>query len=250
MRMYRKFLDHVPEYLARYYWWAYLWSWGVWLFDHQTIINAILFGQYDKLLNKTLALVETGPGVRLLQLTCVYGKLTPSLLDIADGDVHLCDVADGQLQLARYKTRHVASRCHLARMNAECLGYANDAFDQVIVFFLLHEMPACARRHTYAEIARVAAAGGSVLITEYAPTPRHHGLYRFVPFRWLLMTLEPFLPGFWQEDAADRLACALRENGKAINGEPQIEYLFGGFYRVMRFNIGSLEQAANPHQHS
>ena len=25
MRLYQKFLDGVPEYLARYYWWAYLW---------------------------------------------------------------------------------------------------------------------------------------------------------------------------------------------------------------------------------
>lgn len=49
--------------------------WGVWLFDRQPIINAILFGQYNKLLNKTLALVGTGPDMRLLQLTCVYGKI-------------------------------------------------------------------------------------------------------------------------------------------------------------------------------
>ena len=237
MRLYQKFLDGVPEYLARYYWWAYLWPRGIWLFDHQPVINAILFGQYDKLLNKTLAQVETRSGARLLQLTCVYGKLTPSLLAVTGGDVHLCDVADGQLQLARRKTRHLAARCPLTRMNAECLGYANEAFDQVIVFFLLHEMPAEARRRTYAEIARVVRFGGSVLITEYAPTPRQHSLYRFAPFRWLLGTLEPFLPGFWQEDVAAMLACALRENGKALNDEPHIEYVFAGFYRVMRFNV-------------
>ena len=48
---YRYFLDGIPKYLARYYWWAYLWSVGVWFFDHQPIINAILFGQYRKLMN-------------------------------------------------------------------------------------------------------------------------------------------------------------------------------------------------------
>lgn len=237
MRLYRKFLEHVPEYLARHYWWAYLWPWSIRLFDHQPVINAILFGQYDKLLNKTQALVETRPEARLLQLTCVYGKLTPSLLAIAGGNVHLCDVADGQLQLARHKTRHVASRCHLARMNAECLGYASDAFDQVVVFFLLHEMPAGARRRTYAEIARVVDADGSVLITEYASTSHHHRLYRFTPFRPLLSALEPFLSGFWQEDVAAMLSDALRKNGKAFKGEPHIEYVFAGFYRVMRFNV-------------
>ena len=76
MRLYKKFLDGVPDYLARYYWWAYLWRGGIWLFDHQPIINAILFGQYDKLLEKTLALADTRPDARLLQLTCVDRKST------------------------------------------------------------------------------------------------------------------------------------------------------------------------------
>jgi ubiquinone/menaquinone biosynthesis C-methylase UbiE len=237
MRLYQKFLDGVPEYLARYYWWAYLWSWGIWLFDHQPIINAILYGQYDKLLNKTLALAESGKDKRILQLTCVYGKLTPSLVSVCKGSVHLCDAAQGQLQLARNKTKHVAERCPLARMNVECLGYASDTFDQVIVFFLLHEMPADARRRTYAEIARVVRVGGSVLITEYAETPLHHLLYRSLPFRGLLHFLEPFLDGFWSEDLLASMESALGEEGKSLCGQPHIEYVFSGFYRVMRLNI-------------
>src|SRR3989338_5839329 len=237
MRLYQKFLDGVPEYLVRYYWWAYLWRWGVWFFDHQTVINAILFGQYDKLLKRTLAHIESRPGARILQLTCVYGKLTPTLLASTDNEVHLCDAATGQLQLARRKTRHVAERCHLARMNAEHLGYRNGAFDQVIVFFLLHEMPAEARRNTYAEIARVVRPGGSVLIAEYAATPQRHWLYRFVPYRLLLCHLEPFLPGFWQEDVAAKLSGALAQQVKALACEPAVEYCFAGYYRVMRFNL-------------
>lgn len=241
MRLYEKFLDGVPDYLARYYWWAYLWRWGIWLFDHQPVINAILFGQYNKLLNKTLALVETRPEARVLQLTCVYGKLTPALLAVSGNDVHLCDVAEGQLQLARKKTRHVATRCPMARMNAENLAYASESFDQVIVFFLLHEMPVDARRRTFAQIARVVRPGGSVLITEYAETPRNHLLYRFIPLRWLLSRLEPFLPGFWQEDVATRLGDALLNEGKSLDGESQIEYCFDRFYRVMRFNVSHLK---------
>ncbi len=237
MRLYKKFLDGVPDYLARYYWWAYLWRWGIWFFDHQPVINAILFGQYDRLLKKTLAQVETRPGARLLQLTCVYGKLTPSLLSGTRNEIHLCDIAAGQLQLARQKTQHFADRCHLARMNAESLGYRNDAFDQVIVFFLFHEMPVAARNNAYAEIARVVRPGGSVLITEYGTTPHRHWLYRFAPFRLLLGHLEPFLPGFWQEDVGQKLNDALGRNGKALHGEPEVEYCFAGFYRIMRFNV-------------
>jgi len=237
MPLYKKYLDGVPVYLARYYWWAYLWRWGIWFFDHQPVISAILFGQYDRLLKRTLAQVETRPGTTLLQLTCVYGKLTPALLSATENEVHLCDIATGQLRLARRKTLSVADRCHLARMNAESLGYCDDAFDQVIVFFLFHEMPSDARQRTYAEIARVVRPGGSVLITEYGETPQHHWLYRFMPFRWLLGRLEPFLPGFWQEDVTASLRDALKKNGKVLIGQPSVEYCFAGFYRIMRFNF-------------
>ena len=239
MRLYKKFLDGVPEYLARYYWWAYLWRGGIWFFDHQPVINAILFGQYDLLLKKTLAQVETRPDAKILQLTCVYGKLTPSLLSNTRNEIHLCDIADGQLQLARRKTLHYPGRCHLARMNAECLAYRNDTFDQVIVFFLFHEMPATARQRAYAEIARVVRPGGSVLITEYAETPQRQWLYRFVPFRFLLGHLEPFLAGFWREDVAEKLTVALGQNGKALDGELGVEHCFADFYRIMRFNIAA-----------
>jgi ubiquinone/menaquinone biosynthesis C-methylase UbiE len=237
MRVYKKFLDGVPEYLARHYWWAYLWDWGIWLFDHQLAIDAILFGQYGCLLKMTLAQVETRPDAQLLQLTCVYGKLTPSLLATTDNEVHLCDVAAGQLQLARRKTPHAADRFHLSRMNAECLAYRNDSFDQVIVFFLLHELPATARQNVYDEIARVVRPGGSVLITEYAPAPLRRRLYRFVPFRWLLGRLEPFLPAFWLEHMTAKLSSAFRQNGKILEGGPSVEYCFAGFYHVIRFNI-------------
>lgn len=237
MRLYRKFLDGVPEYLAHYYWWAYLWRVSIWFFDHQFVINAILYGQYDKLLKKTLAQVEPKPAAKILQLTCVYGKLTPALLSAVGGELHLCDAATGQLQLARRKTRQTAERCHLVRMNAERLAYRDDVFDQVIVFFLLHEMPAEARANTYGEIARVVRPGGSVLVTEYTATPRRHWLYRFVPFRWLICRLEPFLADFWQEDAAAKLNAAFKQNGKAADGEPDVEYCFADYYRIMRFGV-------------
>lgn len=238
-RLYRRFLKGgVPEYLARHYWWAYLWDKSIWFFDHQFIISAILFGQYDALLKKTLARVETRPGSKLLQLTCVYGKLTPSLLRHTNNEVHLCDVAAGQLVLARGKTRECADRCHLARMNAESLGYADDAFDQVILFFLFHELPPEARQHVYDEIARVVKRGGSVLVTEYGPTPHTHLLYRFLPFRWVLGRLEPFLPGFWREDVSGKLREALQRQGKSLCSESPADTCFGGFYAVRRFEVG------------
>lgn len=238
MAIYRRFIKGgVPEYLARHYWWAYLWDRSLWFFDHQPVINAILFGQYEKLLRKTLHHVDARSGARLLQLTCVYGKLTPALFRNADNEVHLCDVASGQLALAHRKTQGSARRIHLSRMNAETLAYAGDAFDQIILFFLFHELPAEARQNVYDEMARVLKPGGSVLITEYAAMPHHHPLYRFPLTRWILGTLEPFLPGFWQEDVTAKLDEALHKQGKRLAGAPHEEHCFGGFYRVMRYDL-------------
>ncbi len=73
------FLDGVPVYHARHYWWAYLWRPAIWFFDHQPIINTILFGQYQRLLEQTMACLKDRPAGRFLQLTCVYGSLTPTL---------------------------------------------------------------------------------------------------------------------------------------------------------------------------
>lgn len=235
--LYRKFLDGVPEYLARYYWWAYLWRWGIWFFDHQLIINMILFGQYDRLLKKTLLQLTKKHGEKILQLACVYGNLTPKLLSCTDNEVHLCDVATEQLQLARQKTRHLNNCCHLARMNAECLAYRSESFDQVVVYFLFHELPALSRHNVYAEISRVVRPGGSVLITEYAATPSRHWLYRIVPFRLLLGRLEPFLPQFWQENVVEKLNDALKQSGKTLESAIAVEYCFSGLYRIMRCNV-------------
>ncbi len=237
MQIYKKFCDGMPDYLVRYYWWAYLWRYGIWFFDHQVIINTILFGQYEKLLNKTLIHLDDKPFARILQLTCVYGKLTHSLLINTKNEVHICDVSISQLQLTRLKSAGAANRCHFSRMNAESLGYSTNSFDQVLVFFLLHEMPPDARQNTYSEIARVVKPGGSVLITEYAETPIRHWLYRFVPFRLLICRLEPFLSRFCEENVEAKIRNALKLNGKSLNGDPKVEYCFEKYYRVMRIDV-------------
>jgi ubiquinone/menaquinone biosynthesis C-methylase UbiE len=239
MRIYRKFIKGVPEYLARYYWWAYLWRGSIWFFDHQWVINLILLGQYERLLTRTLAQVERNPAAKLLQLTCVYGTLTPRLLSCTANPLQVCDTAAGQLQLTRRKTGHVANQCQLARMNTEHLAYRNDAFDQVIVFFLFHEMPARVRINTYHEIARVVRPGGSVLVTEFAATPNRHWLYRLPPYRWLSGYFEPFLADFCRENLAEKLGDALKHHGKVLGGEPAIEHCFDGFYRIMRFSVNT-----------
>jgi len=233
---YKHFLDGMPFYLARHYWWAYLWQAGVWFFDHQPIINAILFGQYKKLMQITLARLGEGQTGRMLQMTCVYGSLTPTLLSRFSGKyLHIMDIAPAQLKLARRKSGP-GNRLIAARMNAEHLAYRNHAFDTIVLFFLLHEMPDDARQRAMSEAVRIISPGGRLIVTEYAPLPEHHILYRFPPFRWILTSLEPFLGDFWQEDLGGRFNTVAARYGKRVL-EVWHTDTFRHFYRVREFQV-------------
>jgi len=236
MKLYRYFLDGAPWYLARHYWWAYLWKPAVWFFDHQIIINLILFGQYKSLMRATLLRIERKPQNKLLQLTCVYGALSDCLLKlIAPNFLHITDVSDIQLNSLRKK---VNGRANLlsTRMNVEKLAYRSDCFSTIVVFFLLHEMPPEARERTLSEVMRVLAVGGQLLFTEYAPLPKGHFLYQFIPSRWLITKLEPFLTSYWKEDIASILDEVGKTYGKCVEVASH-ELLFLGFYRVTEFRI-------------
>ena len=126
-----------PDYLARHYWWAYLWPPAARFFDRQLVINSILFGQYPALLDSAVRTLGTGREAgRVLQLTCAYGNLTPRLLDARDDSIFLVDVLAGQLELARNKVGPAdRGRLLLARMNAECLAFRDESFGTVIIFF-------------------------------------------------------------------------------------------------------------------
>ncbi len=235
----KKFLDGTPEYLARHYWWAYLWQPAIWFFDHQPIINLILFGQYKRLLKQTLQCLQNCPDGWLLQLTCVYGKLTPTLLKhLKDKPLYLIDVTTAQLK-ASYNKLKPCQRPKLlsARMNTESLAFQKDSFATILIFFLMHEMPAIARYRTLAETLRILQPGGRLVITEYAEEPHWHWIYRL---RWLrnqLLHWEPFLQGFWQEDLYAILQHEANKAGKTLQQITSYP-VFNGFYRVVVYEVG------------
>jgi ubiquinone/menaquinone biosynthesis C-methylase UbiE len=186
-----------------------------------------------------MARLRSAPNETILQLTCVYGELTPKLIDVvAPAPLHVADVAMVQLKLAQSKARG-ENALLAARMNAEQLAYGDDSFDAVVLFFLLHEMPEEARINVLSECMRVIPAGGVLLVTEYAPLPTKHILYRFRPSRWLITRLEPFLDDFWRDDITSLLNVYGEVQGKKVVTESD-ERIFADFYRVTEFRIAPL----------
>lgn len=236
----QRFLDGTPEYLARHYWWAYLWRPAIWFFDHQSIINLILFGQYRRLMTRTLRCLDNRPAGRLLQLTCVYGELTPTLLDhLGRQPLYLIDVATAQLEASRNKLEP-ARRSQLlpVRMDAETLAFRDSVFSTILIFFLMHEMPTDARRRTLAETMRVMQPGGRLVIAEYGEEPRRHWIYRLPWLRKQLLFWEPFLDEFWREDISAILQHEAERLGKRLR-QVETHSVFAGFYRVLVYEMAA-----------
>lgn len=224
----------LPDYLERHYAWAYVWPFSVWFFDHQPIINAILFGNYRRIMRGTMRLMDLPGAGRTLQVAGVYGELTPTLARGLVEPLHLIDAAPIQLEAARRKVEAIGKTIHLARMHAEALHYGERSFDTVLLFLLLHEMPPKARRDALREAIRVLKPGGRLVIAEYGENRGRHLFHRFWPMRRILTWAEPFLGGFWSENLSETLAKCGAAIGRRVELEEQVD-VFGGFYRVARY---------------
>lgn len=231
--------SELPDYLVRHYWWAYLWRPAVWFFDHQPIINAIVFGQYTRLTNETLRLLDPARSGSTLMVASAYGKLIPSLAARLDGNrLTVVDVAPIQLERAKCKLEHVgfADRVHLERMNAEVLDFDDASYDSAMMFLLLHELPDEPRRRALTEALRVVRPGGQLVLAEYGARTRTHPFHRWAPLRWIFGTAEPFLPSLWRLDLDALLDSCASAAGRRVACKERVS-IFGGFYRVLRYRV-------------
>lgn len=236
----------VPEYLKEVYWWAYLHPNAVHVFERQWLVDAILWGNFNRL--RDAALDELGSASttssiiegRTLQVACVYGNFTELLAQrlAPDATLDVVDVAPVQIQNLTEKLRQspycqhqyndddVPSRIQISRYNAADLQFDDNSFDQVVLFFLLHEMPESVRRQALAEAARVVKKeGGKIVFVDY-----HRPVSRFHPHRYLmplvLNTLEPFAMDLWKYEIEDWLPADVVSDCKIRK-----ELYFGGLYQ-------------------
>lgn len=198
-----------PAYLQDVYWWAYVHKNAVKIFERRWLINLILWGNFKKLRDTVLNELGTNIPGKTLQVACVYGDFSTCLAEriAMDGWLDIVDVLPIQLNNMRNKlTKN--SRVTLYLRDSTDLGFVDASYDQVVVFFLLHEQPEAVRRKTLSEALRTLKPGGRLVIADYHLPHRMHPL-RYL-FRHALDWLEPFALDLWRHDLITWLPACVR----------------------------------------
>jgi ubiquinone/menaquinone biosynthesis C-methylase UbiE len=213
----------VPHYLSAHYWWAYVHPNAVRVFERQWLVNLILWGNYRRLCDATLAELDEDLSGSTLQVACVYGDLTARLSDnvaAKRGNLDVVDVLPVQLHNLRRKLPPDAP-IRLLAMDSTRLEIADARYDRALVFFLLHEQPRHYRERTLSELMRVVRPGGKIVIVDYA-LPRWWHPLRYL-WRPLLARLEPFALDMWRDEILAWLP--------AGTGIMRKQSFFGGLYQ-------------------
>lgn len=217
----------VPPYLEEIYWWAYIRPWAVRLLDRPWLINLYLYGWYRKLKNASLKEFGQTLSGRTLQVSCCYGELTPTLTERiarSGGTLDVVDILPIQLENLRRKLPQGAP-VRLLNMNAAALDLPSAHYDQVLLFFLLHEQPQGYRKATLREALRVLKPEGTIIIVDYGVPGVWHPLrYLLLPF---LGWLEPTARDMWRRELVDILSIEMA--GRSWRKTPY----FGGLYQVL-----------------
>jgi len=189
----------IPHYLERLYWWAYVHPKAVHVFEREWLVNAILFGNYGRLRDDALDELGTTITGHTLQVACVYGNLSERLRQRLASDARLDVVDILPVQLANLgKKLPPDERIALRQSDSSALQSADAQYDQVLLFFLLHEMPESVRRGTLSEAMRVLKPGGKLVIVDYHRPTRWHPLR---PLMHQIFThLEPYAFDLWANE--------------------------------------------------
>ena len=197
----------MPRYLTQAYWWAYVHPNAVRTFERDWLVSLILFGNYDRLRDEVLDDLGAVVGGQTLQVACAYGSFTPSLQRRLGADARLDVVDILPIQLQNLATKLAADpRVTLLQGDSAALACADASYDQVVLFFLLHEQPEATRRATLAEAMRVVRPGGRVVVVDYH-RPAWWNPIRIL-MRAVFATLEPYAIDLWRHDVAEFLPAA------------------------------------------
>lgn len=188
----------IPGYLHRVYWWAYEHPLAVRFWDRGFLINLILLGNYNRLVEAVLEVFPNPITGTMLQISNAYGQLVPRLQrQLGNAAFDLVDVLPVQLEKTRQKLIWPDDRIRMFVCDATALPCSDNSYDYVLMFFLPHELPRPQRRKALAEALRVTKPGGKLVLAEF------HRPHRWHPLKWwqrlVFGLFEPFARDLWHD---------------------------------------------------
>lgn len=215
--------DVLPAYLREVYNWAYLTPWLAGLLDRQLVVQAILWGNAQKLIDDTLA--EIGPGQRVFQPAAVYGDFSRQLGQKVgpEGRLDVRDIAPLQVNLTRRKLADLP-QAHVAWGDAAAPA-EDGLYDAVACFFLLHEVPDEIKSRIAGAMLSLVRPGGKAIFVDYHRPSRWHPLKPLMSK--IFEHLEPFAPGMWDKEIEAWAGSAARD----FTWRKKTR--FGGLYQIV-----------------
>ncbi len=179
------------------YTWAYLTPWLAELLDRQVVVQTILWGNAQRLIEDVLA--EVKPGDRIYQPAAVYGSLSRQLADRIGprGRLEVRDIAPLQVGRTRIKLAGVA-HANVARADAAAAEPDPEQFDAVTCFFLLHEVPDDVKLQVVPAMLERVRPGGQAIFVDYHEPGRWHPLKLLM--RFIFWWLEPYAKAMWSRE--------------------------------------------------
>jgi SAM-dependent methyltransferase len=167
------------------------------LLDRELVVNAILWGNYARLVRAACA--QFHPGEHVLQPASVYGSQPLRLADHLGpaGRLTVIDVSRLQVEHLRVK---LATRANATVRLADAAAPGPGSYDGVCCFFLLHEMPDGYKRRTVNALLARVKPGGRAVFVDYAGPRWFHPLRGLM---WLVNRwLEPYAASLWRNTIA------------------------------------------------
>lgn len=189
-----------PDYLRKIYWWAYEHPLAVRFWDRGFLINFILLGNYTRLVDAVLEVFSKPITGTMLQISNAYGQLVPRLQQQLGEQAHfdLVDVLPVQLEKTRGKLKLPDDRIRMFQCDATSLQCPDNSYDQVLMFFLPHELPEDRRRLAFSEALRVLKPGGKLVLVEFHRPDTLHPLRLWQ--RLVFLLFEPFAMDMWHHE--------------------------------------------------
>jgi ubiquinone/menaquinone biosynthesis C-methylase UbiE len=211
-----------PAYLREVYGWAYLTPWLAGLLDRQWVVQTILWGNAQRLIDDVLA--EIDPGQHIFQPAAVYGDFSRQLAHKIgpEGRLEVRDIAPLQVSLTRRKLA-VLPQAHVFWGDAAAPA-ERQSFDAVTCFFLLHEVPDEIKGLIAEAMLSLVRPGGRAIFVDYHRPSRWHPLKPLMSK--IFEHLEPFASGIWDRAIEDWAG------PKAKQFTWRKRTRFGGLYQV------------------